>query len=44
MINLKVSVNVARVHLKTVNNITKGGSRVRPLMQMTKSYFLPMKC
>ena len=24
--------------------ILRGGSRVRSLMQMTKSYFLPMKC
>ena len=24
--------------------LPRGGSRVRPLMQMTKSYFFPMKC
>ena len=24
--------------------LVRGGSRVSPLMQMVKSYFLPMKC
>ena len=26
------------------NGVNRGGSSVRPLMQVMKSYFLPMKC
>ena len=49
--NKNIFARIKKEYKICISNLTmknyiylRGGSRVSPLMQMTKSYFLPMKC